>query len=369
MNPENQRCVDESMDHGDQGDFWRGWLRMKGVLFLGDRECSVVDRPIPRPGHGEALVKVLAAGICGSDLHVYRSQSTSEQVRGHEASGVVVSLGPGVKRLKVGDRVAVHHHQGCGVCYQCSRGETVACTLEHTIVGVHVSGAFGEYLVAQERNCIPLPASASFVDGAFLACTGSTAYAALRRLGIRSNETLAVYGLGPVGLCCVLVGRALGLRVIGVDVLDERVDVARRCGAQAAINASKLDPVPEVRAFGRRGLLGGDGVDWVIETSGSTAGRSNVLPSLRREGGAAIVGVSSDEKVINPTHIHGRAARIIGSVVFPLSWMWDLAHVCEQSNLSFERAVTHRFTLSDAAAALATADVGRGGKVVFINEA
>jgi (R,R)-butanediol dehydrogenase/meso-butanediol dehydrogenase/diacetyl reductase len=340
---------------------------MKGVVFSGSRRCEVRDVERPRPGHGEVLIRTMAAGICGSDLHVYRREDASDQVRGHEASGVVVEAGPGTVRLRPGSRVSVHHHQGCGACPQCARGETVACTLKHEIIGVHVSGAFGEYLVAQERNCIPLPAQASFVDGAFYACVGSTAYGALRRLGVRATDSLAVYGLGPVGLSCVLLGRAMGLRVVGVDTVPVRVELARACGAQEALNALEVDPVERVRVFSRvEGFGEGDGVDFVIEASGSAAGRANVVPSLRREGRAAIVGAGSAEAVVNPGDVLNRALTLSGSQVFPLSWMWDLARFCAVSGLRFEPAVTHRFALQDAPAALAAADGAAGGKVVFV---
>jgi threonine dehydrogenase-like Zn-dependent dehydrogenase len=281
---------------------------------------------------------------------------------------VVEAVGPGVRRLKLGDRVSVHHHQGCGVCYECARGETVACTIKHEIIGVHVSGAFGEYVVAQERNCIPLPEHASFVDGTFYACVGSTAFAALRRLGVAAYDSLAVYGLGPVGLSCVLVGCALGLRVIGIDVAPARLGAARACGAQQVLDARTQDPVPAVRAFGRvEGFGRTDGVDVVVETSGSAAGRENVVRSLRREGRAAIVGAGTvREKVVDPGDVLSHALTLRGSVVFPLSWMWDLARFCAASRLRFEPAVTHRFRLDDAPRAFEIADTAAGGKVVFV---
>jgi len=102
-------------------------MTMKGVVFLGNRKCALVDVPVPQPGYGEALVKIRASGICGSDLHVYRSDTVSDQIRGHEPCGEVVAIGPGVRRVKPGDRVVIYQHQGCGVCYECATGEMVAC--------------------------------------------------------------------------------------------------------------------------------------------------------------------------------------------------------------------------------------------------
>jgi threonine 3-dehydrogenase len=117
-----------------------------------------------------------------------------------------------------------------------------------------------------------------------------------------------------------------------------------------------------------RGVDWTDGVDFVIETSGSTAAREWVLPSLRREGRAAVLGVGSTEKVINPSDIHGRAATLIGSVVMPLGWSWDLARFLAASGMGFEPAVTHRFSVADGPAALELADEGRCGKVLFVGD-
>jgi len=339
---------------------------MKGVTFLGDRRCEVREYPQPEPVHGEVVLKIMATGICGSDLHVYRGGGANGQVSGHEPSGVVTQVGPGVVRLKPGDRVSVHHHQGCGVCPSCARGEVVACPSDQ-VYGYGRPGSFAEYMAANERNCVLLPDSVSFADGAFMACVGGTAFAALRRLGAVAHDSLAVFGLGPVGLSCVLVVKAMGLRVIGVDVLPERVALAGRCGADAALNGAEADVVAEVRAFSRvPGVGWAEGIDHVIETSGATAAREWIIPSLRREGKAAIVGVGSTEKVINPSDIHGRACTIIGSVVFPLGWSWDLAKLLAASRMSFEPAVTHRFPLERAEEALRLAEEGRCGKVLFV---
>src|SRR5205807_2566884 len=150
---------------------------------------------------------------------------------------------------------------------------------------------------------------------------------------------------------------------IGVDVVAERVALALKCGADAAVNAAEREPVEAVRQFSRiPGLPHLEGVDLVIETSGSAPARSNIIPALRREGIGVIVGVGSDEKVINPGHIHGKAVTLIGSVVFPLGWSWDLARFLAASGLSFEPAVTHRLTLEEAETALRLADEGRCGK-------
>jgi threonine dehydrogenase-like Zn-dependent dehydrogenase len=339
---------------------------MQGIVFTGNRGLEVRDFPVPEPGHGEVRLKIMATGICGSDLHVYRAEQVPGQIAGHEPSGVVEALGPGCERLRVGDRVSAHHHQGCGTCHQCARGEVVAC-VRNQVVGVATGGSFAEYCVLKERNCVPLPESVSFVDGAFMACVGGTAWGAYKRLGIWPWESVGVFGLGPVGLSCVLMGKALGLRVAGMDVLPERLAVGKECGADLILDGSSEEAVAALREFGR-GPVGhwSDGLDHIIETSGATAAREKVIPSLKREGKAAIVGVGQYDKVINPGEIHGRACTLLGSVVFHLDWSWDLARFLATSGLSFEPAVTHRFRLDQAAEALRLADEGRCGKVLFV---
>ena len=271
---------------------------MKGVVFLGYRQSAVEEFPIPEPEDREVRVKMKASGICGSDLHVYRGTDARDWIQGHESSGIVDKLGANVSELKLGDRVTIHHHQGCGQCYYCSKGDFVWCQDDKVL-----SGSFGDYIVANERNCVPLPDQISFIDGTFFACAGTTAYAALRRLGVVAHlpQTIAVYGLGPVGLSTVRVGKAMGARVIGIDIVEERLRIAKKCGADAVVNATTEGPVEVVIAFS-----GSEGVDFVVETSGSASGRNNMIPSLRREGKAAIVGVGSDDKVVNPGDLRYR---------------------------------------------------------------
>jgi len=339
---------------------------MKGIVFLGNRRCEVRDFPMPEPGRAQVLLRIKASGICGSDLSVYRGAQGSDQIRGHEPCGVVEEVGPDVVSLRAGDRVSVHHHVGCGACPICAAGEVVACTNGKHVHGVSVPGSFAEYMVATERNCIVLPDSVSHIDGAFMACVGGTAFGALRRLGAAAHETVAVFGLGPVGLSCVIMGKALGCRVAGVDVIEHRLELARECGADIACHGGEENVADTLHQFSRDvGLRYSSGMDHVIETSGSAPARRQIIPSLRRGGKAAIVGVGSNEEVINPSHIHGSACTLIGSVVFPLEWMWDLARFLAASGTSFEPAVTHRFAIDDGEEALRTADECLGGKVVF----
>lgn len=339
---------------------------MKGVVFTGNRTLEIRDFPEPTAGRGEVVIRIDATGICGSDLHVYRGDRDMNQIAGHEPCGTVVELGEEIVRLKIGDRVTVHHHHGCGVCEQCARGETVRCLYDHKVYGVGRPGSFAQYMAAGEANCIPLPEPLTPADGACMACVGTTAWAALRRIDARPHETLAVLGLGPVGLSAVLVGRAMGLRVAGVDVIDERLTLAEVCGAHVVIDGREEGVVERLHEFSRTpGIDWVEGVDCLVETSGATAAREWMIDAIRRGGRIAIVGVGGEERVINPTQIHGKACTIIGSVVFPLGWSWDFARFLVSSGMSFEPMVTHRYPLEAAAEAMAMADSGKCGKVLM----
>jgi len=340
---------------------------MKGIVFLGNRRCEVREFPVPEPGPGEVLLRIKATGICGSDLSVYRSETSSDQIRGHEPCGVIEKVAPDVTHLKVGDRVTVHHHQGCGSCPACVEGEVVACIGHKRLYGVSMPGSFAEYMVAVARNCVPLPDSVSFIDGAFMACVGGTAFGALKRLEAKPYQTLAVFGLGPVGLSCVTLGKALGMHVAGMDVKPHRLELARTCGAELTINGAEEDTAAVLNTFGQEAGHGyTPGVDCIIETSGSAPARRCIIPSLRRLGKAAIVGVGSNEEVINPSHIHGKACTLIGSVVFKLGWMWELAKFLAASGTTFEPAVTHRLPIDAAVEGFRIADEASAGKVVFM---
>jgi len=340
---------------------------MKGVVFLGDRRAVVKDFPVPEPGFGEVLVKMEATGICGSDLHVYRRSAKSfenqpERIPGHEPSGTVAAVGEGVRNVRVGDRVCVNHYRGCGHCRFCASGYFQWCRFARGYGGP-IDGSHAEYLLADERNCVPLPDGVSFGDGAFVACAGGTAYSALRKLGVSGETTLAVFGLGPVGLSGVLLGKAMGGIVIGVDVIAERVELARRIGADVVVDATKEDPVSVLRD-----VTTPEGCDLVFEASGSREGRLNAVECLRRGGKAVFCGVGSTEATVNPTDLIGRELTLMGSFVIPLGMSYELVQFLARRKLSFEPLVTHRFPFREGAEAYRVADASRAGKVLFVSE-
>ncbi|MBT3270020.1 alcohol dehydrogenase catalytic domain-containing protein [Candidatus Poribacteria bacterium] len=337
---------------------------MRGVVFLGDRRLRIQEFADPEPGPGEVVVRMMATGICGSDLHVYRRgaeefRDAEPTIVGHEPSGVVEALGPGVTRVKPGDRVCVNHYRSCGHCRHCAEGFLQWCA-DARGYGGPVHGSHGDLLLADERNCVVMPDEVSFVDGAFVACAGGTAYSGLRKLDVSGQSTLTVMGLGPVGLSAVLIGKAFGARVIGVDVIEERVALARKIGADEAINGATEDVVESIRA-----LTGGEGSDALYEASGSAPGRRQGIQGLRRGGAGVFCGVGTDEETLNLTEIIGRELTLMGSFVLSLRLTYDLVQFLADNQLSFDPLVTHTFPIADGEEAYREADESRTGKVAF----
>ncbi len=337
---------------------------MRGVIFHGEAECSVKEFPDPEPGPGQVRVKMIASGICGSDLHQYqitREQASrrGDRIPGHEPCGLVDRLGPDVQKLAIGDRVSVYHYLGCGHCPQCASGNLMWCP-DRQGYGGPVNGSHGDYVIADARNCVPLPDSLSFVDGAFLACPGGTGYSAMSKLDVRENQPVAIFGLGPVGLSGLLVARARGGRVIGVEVKEDRLELARQVGAEAVVDARSVDPVKAIQDF-----TGGEGVGMAFEASGSPQCREQIVSSLRRGGKAVFCGAGNNDKVINPGLLIGNQLTLMGSFVLPLWMAWEAVAFTASYGISFDPLVTHRFPIDRAPEAYRTFHEGNTGKVVF----
>src|SRR4051812_25160526 len=259
---------------------------MKAVLFPGDRQVEVVERPVPKAGPGEALVRTRASAICRSDMSLYygrpivggEATSTGQIVPGHEPAGEVVAVGEGVTAIAPGGRGAVYLGIGDGTCEYCRSGYLFLCP-NWKCVGFDVDGGDADYIVVPAGNCLPLPDSISFETGAVMTDMVGTQFDAQRRLGVSGTDTVAVFGIGPMGGAGILVAKGRGARVIAVDILESRLEQARGLGADETINSREENPVDRLRA-----LTGGHGVDVAIDCSGSPAGQNAALDSAAKFG-------------------------------------------------------------------------------------
>ena len=336
---------------------------MRGLALLGRRKAEVKDFPIPEPGPGEVRFRVQSAGLCGSDLHYYRSTEEELGARlgvviGHEPSGVVDRVGPGVRGVEIRDRVTVNHTLGCGACEWCLGGDTQLCSES---VGMAAAGRGGdaEYVVMPQANVFVLPPEVSCTDGSFVACAGATAYGALLKAAARGGATVAVFGLGPVGLSACLLGRAFGARMIGLDVAAERRDFALRTLAVDVIDPG-ADAVRAVRELTR-----GRGVDAVVETSGAGEAQAAAPDCVVPRGAVVYIGLSSGAPAIGAESLIHREVRLLGSKVLSGRHVPGMIRFLMETGVSFAPLVTEEHPLEKGPQALARFDGGHAGKLVL----
>lgn len=337
---------------------------MRGILLPGNRQVTVGDFPDPKPGPGEVVVRMRVAAVCGSDLHGYRARpeargELAKVIPGHEPSGDVVEIGPEVHNVRVGDRVSLYHYMGCGRCKHCLAGNINWCS-ERKGLGWHVHGPDADYQLINEINCLKLPPELNYIDGAFIACQAGTAFNAMRKLGPSGRDTLAIFGLGPVGLCGLMFARAMGARVIGVDVTDERLELASKFGADEVIQGAKEDVVARLKE-----LTDGEGPNLAFETAGVAVTHQNTVESLCRGGKGVFVGYGAQGNTVNLTGIVGNQLTLMGSSVSPIDMYWELASFLVRHKIPLSAMVTHRFGIEEAPEAFRLADTARTGKVIF----
>ena len=324
---------------------------MKAVLLPGSCRVEVVERPDPVPGPGEALVRMRASALCRSDMSLYDGDpivggdeaGTGQIVPGHEAAGEIAALGSEHGgSLSEGDRVAVNLAIGCGQCRWCLRGYRMLCK-DWKCVGFDVDGGDAEYLVVPVANCMPIPDSMSFEVAAISTDMVGTQYSTQKRLKVSGVDTVAMSGIGPMGAAGILVAKARGARVIAIDVLDSRLEMARELGADELVDAREGETAERLKA-----LTDGEGVDVAIECSGSPAAQNVVLDAARRLGSVAFIG-ESRETTINPSdQLIRKLLTVIGGWYFA-TWEYpEVASFIVDRQLPVEKLVTHRFELDAA---------------------
>lgn len=339
---------------------------MRAVYLPGNSTVETRDVQVPTPGPGQALLKVRASTICGSDLRaIYREhlgsgpEAYQDVVAGHEPCGEVVEVGPDCVDVEVGDRRVVYHISGCGVCDECRKGYKIGCTSPaRRAYGWQRDGGHAEYLLADEVDLLPLPDSLTFLDGACVACGFGTAYEALRRANTNGGDTVLITGLGPVGLAAGLLAQALGARVVvGTDPDPNRRALALELGSVTAA----------VESDGIAAALPG-GAHVAVDCSGSGAGQATALRNTRRWGRTVLVGEGGTLTTDVSHEIIHKQITVIGSWVSSTSRMSELLENLDRWGLHPEITVTHRYELDQADEAYRFANTGVGGKVGIVSD-
>ena len=341
---------------------------MKGIVFLGDRKLELHEFPDPAPGPRDVILEIKASGMCGTDLGLYRQPAdavaaSEPLIAGHEPCGVVAEVGSAVteREARVGDRVMDHHYEGCGTCRHCKTGWTQNC-VEGAIVygnrGGH--GAHARYMKVPAHTLVPLPDDLSFAAGAAIACGTGTAYGALKRITLEGDETIAIFGQGPVGLSGTQLAAAMGARIIAVDPSPERREMALAKGADAVIDPEADDPVQAIRD-----LTHGEGAHKAMDATSSPQARRNAVLSTRIFGTAALVGVGGDVTFEVLPELIRRQMTLVGHQTFSKVGQADCARFIADRKIDIDSLFTHEWKLEQAEEAYRLFDQQKTGKGVF----
>jgi len=334
---------------------------MQVARIHGAGDLRLHDEPVPSPGPGEALVRVTAVGVCGSDVHWWQEGRIGDDriaaplVLGHECAGVIES------GARTGERVAIDPAQTCGRCEYCERGEVNLCANLRFAGHAPQDGALRGYVAWPERCLVPLPAALSDSDGAMLEPLGVALYAA--DLGeVKPGMTVGVFGCGTIGLSVIQIARAAGAaRIFATDLaaLPHRLEAARRFGATALEAAGGREADAILRA------TGGRGVDVTFDASGEPGAVEAAIAAARPGGRAILIGIPCEDRTSFPASVARRkdlAIRVVHRMrhTYPRT-----IALVESGRVDVRSQVTHRFPLAEVGRAFAVAQRREGIKVVI----
>jgi propanol-preferring alcohol dehydrogenase len=276
------------------------------------RPLTLDEVPIPQPGPGQVLIRVMASGVCHTDLHAAEGdwpvKPSLPFIPGHEGAGYVVTTGEGVTLLKEGDRVGVPWlHSACGTCEYCLTGWETLCPKQQN-TGYSVDGGFADYALAPAAYVGHIPAGLGFVEAAPILCAGVTTYKGLKETEARPGQWVAISGIGGLGHVAVQYARAMGLHVAAIDVGDEKLELARSLGAELTVNAAVEDPATALQ----REIGGAHGV---LITAVSPIAFSQGLGMARRGGTCVLIGLPPGNFPVPIFYVVLKRLTIRGSIV------------------------------------------------------
>ena len=343
---------------------------MKAVVLQEPGRLTVERVPVPEIAPREILLEVGACAMCGSDLEAYLGIHPSVKeypiVLGHEFAGTVVAAGPRVTRYKVGDRICHTGGRVCGTCEACQRGDYRNCP-QRRGAGFAADGAYAEYvaLLGDDFYSHPLPDNLSMAQGALAQPFGIGYHAATARAQAREGQTIVVQGCGPIGLSAMMAAKLSGATLVSTDVLDYRLKLARRLGADHTLNVEREDAV----AFTLE-LTGGRGVDTVIECVGGD--QDGTLPQacemLRRGGRLVVVGsFARDAATVRIIKFKFGEMEMFGSQGFPEGY-GSLLELISSGRVDVRPMMTHRVGLDGVPEAMEMLREKRDGVVKVVIE-
>jgi len=322
---------------------------MKALVLHGIRDLRVEERPKPKPGPGQVLVRVRAVGLCGSDVHYYTHGRIGDQVVerpmivGHEGAGEVAELGPGVAGPPVGTRVAIEPAASCGRCEYCTTGRPNICPTVRFASTPPYDGLMCEFAPVEAHQCKSIPDSLSFDEAAMLEPL-QVAVHTVNLVGVRPDDTVAVVGVGCIGLGCMEAARVAGAgRIFVTDKLDYRLALAKRLGADEAVNNAREDPL---EFLAKR--TGGRLADLAVDCTNKAAG-APLAYSLAGVGGrVALVGIPEEDEIVLDAHVPRRKELRVQHIRRSRHAFTQAVDLVASKRLDVASWVTHRVGLDDA---------------------
>ena len=319
---------------------------------------AIEDVSDPRPGRGEVLIRVRACGVCHTDLHIASGEWPAPKlplILGHEIVGEVVDASGGVMGFGPGDRVGVSWiYSTCGHCEFCSSDRERFCP-KFVSTGYMVDGGFAEFIKVPASHVVAVPAGISFAEAAPLYCAGLTAYRAIKTSGLHVGETVAVWGVGGLGQCAIQIARAIGAKVVAVDVDAAKLSLARELGADLALNAAEQNAGAAIAALG--------GVHVAVNFAPRAEAITQCFEALRPCGALVLVGLPPGDFTLP---IIGSVRKGLRVLTCAVGSRQDLREVLALAAAGKVRARVETARLADINEVLARLSAGRvAGRVVL----
>ena len=320
---------------------------MKAARLHGIGEKLRIDNvEVPQVGSNDVIVDIKASGICHSDINYRDGVSPVGKlpiILGHEIAGLISKTGERVKGVEEGDRVCVHYVRSCGNCSFCRTNRENFCE-QYQMIGKDVDGGFAEYIKVPASNILKLPSTIPFEEGCILGCAVSTAYHALRRGRVRAGDTVVIYGVGGLGAQAIPLAKIFkAAKIIAVDISDEKLNLAKRLGADEVVNAATEDPAQRIEETTEGKLA-----DLVLDFVGAAKVIEKEIHCVGKGGRMVLVGIGKDDLRVSPYKtIIGKEMELIGVNDHLRSELAQLIDLVGSGGMDLSTSITHRVHLDE----------------------
>jgi len=328
---------------------------MQALKLDGNSVVKIIELPDPVPGPGEVVVATAVSALCGSEMHSYRGAGSTTGNGGHEAAGTICAVGPDVTTLKVGQRVGLSAVVGCGHCAYCAKGQYTWCPDRRGYGNMHA-----ERILIAAHGCHPLPDTVPWDAGVLLAGDGmGVPYHTATKIADPAIKTLAIFGVGPIGLGHILLQNHWGRQVIAIDISPVRLELAQKLGAVHTINSREVDAVAQIQA-----LTGGLGADVCLEAAGRPETLKQCFAAVRTGGTVVMNGEQPSVELSPSQDFIRRDITALGAWYYHFAEFTQMLALYRQG-LAVTSLITHHYPLAEAATAFGEFAAGRTGKVIF----